>query len=147
MNQLPGPIKHLISAAIICLSLNASSHGEDKLGPNGGYIQMPGAYHTELVPDGPHKLKVFFLDISWKTQALNNSNLQIKYVGKKSSSNANCEPQGKTYFSCTFPNDADLSKPGKLIVNSQHEGQKGNEVMYKLPLKLQATDESHGKHH
>ncbi|HEY8272331.1 MAG TPA: hypothetical protein VIG33_15675 [Pseudobdellovibrionaceae bacterium] len=142
-------MKHLICAVTILFSLNAFAHGEDKLGPNGGFIQMPGAYHTELVPDGTHKLKVFFLDISWQTQGLNDSSVEIIYKGKKTLKSA-CEPQktqDKSFFECIFPKDADLTKNGKLIVTSQHNKQKGNDVTYPLPLKLQNTSESPGSHH
>lgn len=139
-------MKYLLLAIVIATSINASAHGEDKLGPNGGYIRMPASYHTEIVLDGPSKFKVFFLDISWKTQALNNSSVEVSYEGKKSVK-AKCEPKERDFFSCSFPKGTDLTKNGKLVVTSQHEKQKGNEVMYNLPLKLEIVDDGHGDHH
>lgn len=139
MNQL------ICAALTLLVSLTAFAHGEDKLGPHGGFIQMPGAYHTELVPEGTHTLKVYFLDISWKPQAPNESSVSISYAGKKTLQ-ATCESQ-ETHFACTFPPEVDLGKKGKLVVTSQHEKQKGNEVTYKLPLKLQSENAGHGGAH
>jgi hypothetical protein len=139
-------LKYLILTFITAISLQASAHGEDKLGPNGGYIRMPGAFHVEIVPDGTTKFKVFLLDINWKTQAINNSSIEISHKVRKLVK-VNCELKEKDFFSCTLPEGADLTKNGKLFVTSQLENQKGNEVIYKLPLKLQKADEAHGSHH
>lgn len=139
-------LKYLILTLMIAISLQASAHGEDKLGPNGGYIRMPGSYHVEIVPDGTNMFKVFLLDINWKTQAINNSNIEIRHKARKLVK-VNCEPKEKDFFSCTLPDGIDLTKNGKLFVTSQHQNQKGNEVIYKLPLKLQKIDDGHGSHH
>jgi hypothetical protein len=63
----------MLFAAILFQHTLASAHGEDKAGPNGGFIRMPGAFHTELVPSGKDKLKVYLLDIQWKNPSLKNS--------------------------------------------------------------------------
>ena len=139
-------MKYLILVFMVAISLKALAHGEDKLGPNGGYIRMPGSYHTEVVPDGPAKFKIFFLDIAWKTQPLNNSSIEVSYKGNKSAK-AQCEAKERNFFSCTLPKGIDLTKSGKLVVISQHEKQKGNEVTYNLPLKLEIVDDGHGGHH
>ncbi len=47
--------------------------------PNGGFIKMPGAFHTEVVPVGQNKLKVFLLDMNWKNPSILNSNLSVTH--------------------------------------------------------------------
>lgn len=122
----------------------AFGHGEDKLGPHKGFVRMPGAYHTEIVPDGKNKLKVFLLDIHWKNPSVVKSKLEIKYNDKV---DAKCKIQDNFYV-CVFPKSVDLTKAGELIVTAEREEQKGQEVLYQLPLKLeQAQEMQEGAHH
>jgi len=127
----------------------AHSHGEDKLGPHGGFIKMPGAYHVEVVPAGSDKLKVFLLDMDWKNPVVDNSQLKIEYVNKVamgvnthsyahtlSAKLLTCNVQ-KNYYLCQLPQGADLkSTDSELSVESTRKGQKGLKVAYSLPLKL-----------
>ncbi len=132
---------------VICiLFLNAHfvfAHGEDKYGPNKGFVRMPGAFHTELVQEGKNKLKVFLLDIQWKNPSVLNSKLQIKYNGKD---NADCKIQDN-FYTCTFPKSVNLAKKGELKVTAEREDQKGIEVSYKLPLKLEIVNDGQGGNH
>ena len=124
------------------------AHGEDKAGPNGGFIRMPGAYHTELIPDGKNKLKVYLLDLQWKNPSLMKSKVSISYSGK-SKETATCKPE-QNFYLCSFPESVDLTAKGNLKVSSQREGQEGMEVSYPLPLKLEipaTKPEGHGSHH
>ncbi len=118
-------------------------HGEDKFGPNKGYIRMPGAFHTELVSEGKDKLKVYLLDIQWKNPSVTKSNVQITLNGKEK---AQCEIK-KNFYLCQFPKTVDLTKKGELKVLAEREEQKGMEVTYPLPLKLEVIDDGHGGHH
>lgn len=127
-------------------ALLAWGHGEDKPGPNNGFIRMPGAYHTEIVPVGTNKMNVFLLDISWKNPSVKNSSLSITHQSK-TKVKADCEVKDSRYYLCSFPKSVDITKKGKLIVNSQREGQKGMEVSYDLPLKFESIDDSHEGHH
>lgn len=122
----------------------AYAHGEDKLGPNGGFIRMPGAFHTEVVPHGPNKVKVFLLDIEWKNPTVLNSSLSASLKSKKTSQ-GKCEIQ-KNYYLCNFPDEVDLSKKGQLTITAKRDNQTGNEVSYELPLKLQKIDGGHSSH-
>lgn len=138
-------MKHLIFMFSILAAANVFAHGEDKLGPNGGFIRMPGAYHTEVVVDGKDQLKVFLLDINWKNPTTKNSSVELSFSGKsKSSTQCNAKDD---YFSCPLPSGIDLKKKGQLTVTSQREGQKGNQASYALPLKLEKIDDGHGDHH
>ncbi|QDK44667.1 hypothetical protein DOM22_05570 [Bdellovibrio sp. ZAP7] len=137
-------MKKIILTISILIASKAFSHGEDKPGPNGGFIRMPGAYHTEVVADG-NQLKVYLLDINWKNPSTKNSSVEI-VLPAVSKSPLKCQSQ-VTYFSCSLPTNIDLKKKGQLLVNSQREGQKGNQASYELPLKLEKIDDGHGGHH
>jgi hypothetical protein len=120
------------------------AHGEDKLGPNGGFIRMPGAFHTEILPLGANKLKVYLLDINWKNPSVSNSSLSVTLNSKKIPKDK-CQIKEK-YYLCEFPKGVDLTKKGELSIEAQRENQKGNKVSYELPLKLQVIDDGHGGH-
>lgn len=137
--------KLLLVTCIILISNSALAHGEDKPGPNGGFIRMPGAFHTELLPVGKNKLKAYLLDIQWKNPSVRQSNLEIIYSGK-SVINAKCEIK-ENYYLCEFPKTVDLTKKGELRVLAQREEQQGMEVSYPLPFKLAVADGGHGTHH
>lgn len=119
------------------------AHGEDKLGPNGGFIRMPGAFHTEIIPDGKNKLNVYLLDMQWENPSVVKSNLKVIHNGK---TEAACIIKD-TFYVCTFPKSINLTKKGKLKLIAEREEQKGMEVSYPLPLKLQAPDDGQGRHH
>ena len=110
----------------------AFAHGENKPGPHGGFVRMPGAFHTEISVDGKNKLKVYLLDLEWKNPSVNKSSVQITHNNK---TKANCLARDK-YFECNFSKNIDLTKTGELRLNAVREEQKGNEVTYELPLKL-----------
>ena len=93
----------------------AFAHGEDKPGPNSGYIRMPGAYHTEIIQDGKSALKVYILDLQFKNPSTDQNKLEISHSSKVK---ATCEPKDN-YYQCTFPETVDLLKKGNLTVASQ----------------------------
>jgi hypothetical protein len=62
-----------IGTMVLMSGVFAWGHGEDKPGPNGGYIQMPGAFHTELVPVSDKVFKNLISMITW-FGAENNAN-------------------------------------------------------------------------
>lgn len=124
----------------------AIAHGEDKPGPNGGYVRMPGAYHTELIQDGKNKLKVYILDLQFKNPSTEQNKLEILHSSK---AKAKCDAKDKFYL-CSFPENVDLSKKGNLTVTSQRKDQVGMVVSYPLPLNFEKpkdSDKSSGAHH
>lgn len=133
----------IFTAISLLVSNMALAHGEDKFGPNGGFVRMPGAFHTELVPVDKNNLKIYLLDIQWKNPSVVNSKLVVR-LNKKTK--AKCEVK-ENYFSCVFPKSVDLTKKGELKVLAEREEQKGMEVSYPLPLKLEIVDDGHGGHH
>jgi hypothetical protein len=124
-------------------SVTVWGHGENQPGPHGGVIRMPGAYHTEALLGGKNQLKVYLLDMQFKNPSTLNSSLSVVYEGKKKLK-MTCTPQEDLFFLCALPKNIDMTKKGKLTLNSQREGQRGIAVSYDLPLKLE-TKESHAR--
>ena len=81
------------------------SHGEDRPGPHGGYVRMPSNYHTEIVLENNHTLKVYLLDINWKNPVVLNSSVELSHKAngkKQNSATAQCEAKD-SHFLCRFP--------------------------------------------
>ena len=114
-------------------TLQLWAHGEDKPGPHGGFITMPGPFHVELVMTGNHTLNAYLLDMDWKNPILKDSAVAITH-GK---TQATCKKEEKTKnFVCEFPKKINLNKKGTLAVESTRDNQAGMKVTYELPLKL-----------
>jgi hypothetical protein len=140
-------MKSILIAAGIVTSLGAQlafAHGEDKPGPNGGFIRMPSAFHTELVPTGSSSLKIYLLDINWKNPTVKASALKVTH--RPTNSSGACKVESNFYV-CQFSKSVDLTKKGELSVEAKREGQTGATVSYELPLKLQKLDDGHSGHH
>ena len=116
---------------VFLMATHGWAHGDDKPGPNGGFISMPGAFHVELVPMGERSLKAYLLDIDWRNPSVKDSSIEIRH----GSINAKCMAK-VDHFICDFPASVGLSKPGELRVNAVREKFKGNSVTYSLPLKF-----------
>ena len=129
----------LLTSSLLCLFVaNISfAHGEDKYGPNKGFVRMPGAFHTEIVPVSKNKVKIFLLDIEWKNPSITKSSVALTYVGtNEMQSECNIE---SNYFMCKFPKTVNVYKKGELKLTAVREDQKGNVAIYKLPLKLEKS--------
>jgi hypothetical protein len=143
-------MKNILIILIAIVPSFAFAHGEDSAGPHSGFIKMPGAFHLELVPVGKREFKLYLLDMNWKNPSMKDSSVSVSYaIAKKMK--ATCTPS-TDFYRCQFPISIDLSKKGVIYIESQREGQKGNEVFYQLPLKLIQKDmtrqnDSHSKHH
>ncbi len=125
------------------------AHGEDKLGPNGGYIRMPGGFHTE-VKIAKDDLLVHLIDINFKNPTTKNSSVRVEYVLNGKTTFLTCSVKGAA-FSCSLPKDFNAKK-GKLVVSADREGMKGANAEYALPLQLaqqpkQEKDDPHAGHH
>jgi len=123
------------------------AHGEDSLGPNGGFIRMPGGFHTELKLD-KGKLSIYLLDINWKNPTVMNSNVQVEYVLDKNSRSLECKAK-EQHFVCSLPKDIKGDR-GVITVSANREGMAGAIARYELPLRLRKQVESevdaHSKH-
>lgn len=123
------------------LSLDALAHGEDKPGPHGGYIRMPGTFHTEVVKEKAG-YRIYLLDINWKNPSVLASDVKASiHIG-----------ENKTELNCTKESDSYLCKsslPQKGILNiiAKREGQVGGiPSSYKLPLKFETPKDEMPDH-
>lgn len=136
-------MKFILSVLVLILHSGQSfAHGEDKPGPHGGFIRMPGAFHTEVVKTGKSSARIFLIDINWKDPMTKNSSVKAEIGG---ASKGDCKAQGN-FFQCSFSNDVDLNKKGELKIIAERNGMKGAPIIYELPLRLQKIDDGHGNH-
>ena len=140
-----------IKTFIVCVGLSlfggassAFAHGEDKPGPHGGVIRMPGAFHTEVVAQGDNAIDVYLLDIHWKNPIVKDSSLNVIHVDGERQTALNCKPR-ETLFSCQGESAA--FKSGSLTVKASRLGTQGIEVTYPLPLRVGPTGVGAGHHH
>ena len=108
-------------------------HGEDKLGPHGGHIQMPGAFHTELVMKSKKELSVFLLDMDWANPTIESSSVRCVFKSGKRESPLICEIE-QDHFRCVAPKGISVVPPGKIEIIANRKGISGSPAEYKLPL-------------
>lgn len=117
----------------LLLSFNLFAHGMNKHGPNGGYIRMPGAFHTELVDKGAH-YNIHILDMGFKPASADGMTISAQYKGEKEIMVA-CE-KTKNMFVCAKP-DKDTTKYTTVNLSITKNGKATAPASYSLPLKLQ----------
>ena len=120
--------------ALYALPSIAQAHGEDKPGPHGGFVRMPGAYHTELVQENLRSFRVYLLNMQFKEPTAENSTVGMSKSSGKTIIKAECSAEADS-FVCRFPEGTDLAK-GEIKIESSRKGMKANSAAYKLPLKL-----------
>lgn len=118
--------------SLLLFSQSSFGHGMNKHGPNGGYIQMPGAFHTELVDQGP-KMAVYLLDFKFKDPVTTDSSVEITYKGDQQTT-FSCLKKS-TYFECDKPQKG-LVGIKEILLNSVRAKSKGRTAVYAVPLKL-----------
>ena len=114
----------------------AWGHGEDKLGPNQGFVKMPGGFHTELVKTDEQHIKVYLLDLEFKNPSTKDSKVEVRL--NKKGKWTSC-PAKENFFACDLKaalGKGGISDPGTLQVQATREKQKGNVAEYALPLTL-----------
>ncbi|NUM89268.1 MAG: hypothetical protein HUU37_08705 [Bdellovibrionales bacterium] len=111
----------------------ALAHGEDKPGPHGGAIRMPGAFHTEAIVSDTGDLYVYFLDVNFQQL----SPKLFKLGAALGSETASCTTKAER-SECKFPSPL-MGKTGKLVLKLQKGKGPKSEAVYELPL--------NGKHH
>ncbi len=110
----------------LLMAINVFAHGEDKPGPHGGFISMPGAFHVEVLPKDDRRFEIYLLDIEWKNPSIKDSNVTLEHGKAK----AKCKGLDN-HFVCEFAKPA---KTGELKVTANREFQQGAPVPFKLPL-------------
>jgi hypothetical protein len=123
-----------IFVASLCGTVSVSwAHGEDKPGPNGGMIRMPGAFHTEVLLENGKQFRVYLLDINFGAATVEKSSVQAEVRDEKKISKLTCSAE-KNSFVCSLPNG--LKPKGELIVKATRMGAPGIDAVYELPLKF-----------
>lgn len=114
----------------------AQAHGEDKPGPHGGFIRMPGAFHTEMVFDSKDdSFHVFLLDVNFENPVARNSSVRASWQGAAGQkSTFNCEVMGGNHFHCK-PQQKYVKDQGLISLQVKRNGVAG-EARYQLPLKF-----------
>lgn len=141
-------MKKLLILILLTISIESLGHGEDKFGPNGGYLKMPGVFHTEVVPEKNGKIKIYLIDINFKNPTLKNSMLTAA-INSDKKKELKCTTK-RDHFICDTAK-ADLTK-GTLTIVAVRNTVKGAEAIYQLPLTLskpgtEMKGEDHGSHH
>lgn len=128
-------MKKIIVGIILFAASFLWAHGGDEPGPHGGFVKMPGAFHTELVQLKDGTFKVYLLDMEFKNPVVENSEVKAWSVSGSKKSEIPCEAMGNDHFHC-MPKVKPI-KGEQLIVKAKRDQAQGNEATYKLPLKLE----------
>lgn len=109
--------------------LTAEAHGEDKPGPHGGQIRMPGAFHTEVIAH-PNGYQIYLLDINFQNPTVKNSEVKasIKSVGRAEQLKCETHPD---HFFCKFSSPP---QSGTLTIEPTRESLRGNAAQYNIPF-------------
>ena len=132
---------------LMTVSIRSFGHGEDKFGPNGGYLKMPGVFHTEVVLEKDGKIKIYLIDINFKNPMIKNSKLTAA-INSETKKELKCTTK-RDHFICDTKK-SDLTK-GTLTIVAVRDTVKGAEAVYELPLVLAKTStdmktEDHSNH-
>lgn len=125
-------------SAVLLASLSvygtAWGHGEDKPGPHGGVIRMPGAFHTELKMNSATQLSLYLLDFNWKNPVIQGSKVKAILKRGETSRELACEPNRKR-FKCSLPSGMTLENGDVIEVVANRQGAEGGVAVYPYPFK------------
>lgn len=126
---------HWIALFSLIFTPSLWAHGENKRGPHGGYIRMPGAFHTELVQTSPTELRVYLLDMNFKNATTADSSVsgQIRYA--KGLVSLDCGAKAD-HFVCILPESASMENATEIVLKARRAGVAGAPATYSYPLKL-----------
>lgn len=130
-------MRNLITSFLMTITLSVSqfvfAHGQDKPGPHGGAVQMPGAFHTEVVDKKDGSFSVYLLDINFQNPSVKDASVkaQVETSGKRS--NLACEEK-VDHFICKGKR---AQSGSRLLITATREKAQGNEVAYALPVKIE----------
>jgi dipeptidase len=116
------------------ISTSAFAHGEDKYGPNKGYIKMPGSFHTEVIPATDGSYRVYLLDLSNKNPTVKDSTLEFQIKDAEVITVFDCKPVESSHFNCISKNK--IENKGQIILTAKRLGIQAKPTTYDLPLKL-----------
>lgn len=142
-------MKRLLCLCVLQMVLTNKlfAHGMNSLGPNGGYINMPGVFHTELVPNDDGSLKVYLLDVNFKNPTTKDSSVGLKFISKKKTIVFDCKSFEETYFLCTSNEVKEKINKGNIEVKAIRAKSKGGTAKYSFPIKLKEKEEKKEAEH
>lgn len=117
----------VITLFFLCFSHFAYAHGEDKPGPRGGIIRMPGSFHTEFIKDGS-TLKIYLLDFNFEDPITENSSVSGEVVEGDVVDSLLCTPE-EDFFRCSAKN-LDINKATEIRITSTRDNKPGVVVTY-----------------
>lgn len=119
------------------------SHGENKPGPNGGHIRMPGAFHTELKEAAPGKYEVYLLDVSLKGTPTDGWSLEAQ-LNRKSTlpQSLKCQRRKQSYL-CEVPESWKIAQGDEITVKASRKNQPGATAVYLLPLSFDPSGQTY----
>lgn len=126
---------------IFLIILNSSNdslaHGMGKRGPHGGFIQMPGAFHTELVPqEDNNAFNVYLIDGNFKNPTVRDSSIEVTLKVQGQDKRLDCV-SGSDRFICKMPDGKSVKDRAKIYIKAVREKNSRGIAIYNLPLKLQ----------
>ncbi len=127
-------MKKWIFSAVLSVSILSFSHGMDKPGPHGGFVQMPGAFHTEVVPQKDGSLWVYLLDINIAEPSVRDSEVIGWIETPNSKINLDCRLAPPDHYWCRGVN---ANVVGKLMIKAKRQAAQGNVAIYNFPLKFE----------
>lgn len=128
-------IKHLLLTLLIAISPQfLLAHGQDKPGPHGGAIQMPGAFHTEVLDKKDGSFAVYLLDMEFKNPSIKNGSVKAVVESKGKKIDLVCERK-RDHFLCKGPKTINGSR---LLLTAIREKAQGNEIVYDLPVSIES---------
>ncbi len=132
----------LMAAGCVALSPSTTplvfAHGEDRPGPHGGHIRMPGAFHTELVAAGKSAIRVYLLDMEWKNPTIESSMVTAYLKRKGQETPLACKP-ATDHFACELPKGKSLKATDEIHVTANRKGVTADAAVYRFPLKFSAS--------
>lgn len=109
----------------------------DRPGPHGGFIRMPGRFHTEIRQEPDKTLSVFLLDEEFH-EPLTGGSWVKGFIRRGEHENrlaCQVEPADKR-FRCRLPDGASLKDGDKVILDVQRKGTPPGRAVYNFPFKL-----------
>jgi hypothetical protein len=122
-------------SALFFLITSVLAHGEDKLGPNNGFIRMSGSFHTELVPQMDGTFLIFLLDLQNKNSVVKNSFVDLRVRSTKEVVILKCTAM-EDHFHCTNDKKVNIFDDSRLVLKVKRLGIQSKEIVYVLPLKM-----------
>lgn len=124
----------LVLLSNMIISTSAFAHGEDKYGPNKGFIKMPGAFHTEVVPAKDGSYLVYLVDFYNKNPTVKDSSVEFQIKNNEKVTTFDCKIVKNSHYKCTT--NEKIADEGQIILTAKRLGAQGKPAIYDLPLKL-----------